>query len=84
MAYRENSERARLGDDLNAAMVECIRRQAHGCQQRNENEAAWNTHVDGPLLSLTCELSRHRSSIGSTNVTTAQLNPRFKPMVDVA
>lgn len=84
VVYETGSERARLGDDLSLKMIDCIRRQAQGCQRRNENEATWNTHVHGPLLSLTCELSIHRSSIGSTNVTTAQLNPRFKPTLDVA
>lgn len=39
--------------------------------------------MHGPILSLAGELSCHRSNIGSTNVTTARLNPRFKPVVDL-
>ena len=84
VTYETESDRARLGDGLSLKMIDCVCRQAQGCQKRNENEAAWNTHVDGLLLSLTCEMSIHRSSIGSTNVTTAQLNPRFKPTLDIA
>ncbi|KAK5691782.1 hypothetical protein LTR17_025548, partial [Elasticomyces elasticus] len=83
VVYTPDSERARLGDDLAIREVACICRQARGCQQRNENEAAWNSHVHGPILSLVGELSCHRSEIGSTNVTTARLNPRFKPAIEL-
>ncbi|KAK5732275.1 hypothetical protein LTS12_027154, partial [Elasticomyces elasticus] len=83
VVYTPDSERARLGNDLAIREVACICRQARGCQQRNENEAAWNSHVHGPILSLVGELSCHRSEIGSTNVTTARLNPRFKPAVEL-
>ncbi|KAK5733490.1 hypothetical protein LTS12_026930 [Elasticomyces elasticus] len=83
VVYTPDSERARLGNDLAIREVACICRQARGCQQRNENEAAWNSHAHGPILSLVGELSCHRSEIGSTNVTTARLNPRFKPAVEL-
>ncbi|KAK3619166.1 hypothetical protein LTR22_026078, partial [Elasticomyces elasticus] len=81
--YTPDSERARLGNDLAIREVACICRQARRRQQRNENEAAWNSHVRGPILSLVRELSCHRSEIGSTKVTTARLNPRFKPAVEL-
>ncbi|KAK6388184.1 hypothetical protein LTR81_027220, partial [Elasticomyces elasticus] len=84
VVYTPDSERARLGNDLAIREVACICRQARGCQQRNENEAAWNSHAHGPILSLVGELSCHRSEIGSTNVTTARLNPRFKPAVELS
>ncbi|KAK3612771.1 hypothetical protein LTR56_028248, partial [Elasticomyces elasticus] len=45
VVYTPDSERARLGSDLAIREVACICRQAQGCQQRNENEAAWNSHV---------------------------------------
>jgi len=83
VVYTPDSERARLGNDLATREVASICRQAQGCQQRYENEAAWNSHVHGPVLSLVGELSCHRSDIGSTNVTTARLNPRFKPVVEL-
>ncbi|KAK5109012.1 hypothetical protein LTR85_003793 [Meristemomyces frigidus] len=83
VTYLPESERATLGDDLTIREVACICRQAQGCQQRNENEAAWNSYVHGPLLSLVGQLSSHRSNVGSTNVTTARLNPRFKPVTDL-
>ncbi|KAK4906634.1 hypothetical protein LTR49_024247 [Elasticomyces elasticus] len=83
VVYTPDSERARLGDDLTTREVASICRQAQGCQQRNENEATWNSHVHGPVLSLVGEISCHRSDIGSTNVTTARLNPRFKPVVEL-
>ncbi|KAK3613961.1 hypothetical protein LTR56_027570 [Elasticomyces elasticus] len=83
VVYTPDSERAKLGNDLAIREVACICRQARGCQQRNENEAAWNSHVHGPILSLVGELSCHRSQIGSTNVTTARLNPRFKPAIEL-
>jgi len=83
VAYCPDSERASLGAAPAIRDIACICRQALGCQQRKEIEAAWNFHVHGPLLSLVGELSSHRSTIGSTNVTTARLNPRFKPMVAV-
>lgn len=81
--YGPSSERASFGGAPASRDIACICRQALGCQQRNEIEAAWNSHVHGPLLSLVGELSSHRSTIGSTNVTTARLNPRFKPMVAI-
>ncbi|KAK5109423.1 hypothetical protein LTR85_002687 [Meristemomyces frigidus] len=84
VTYVPDSQRASLGDDLSHRDVASICRQAQGCQHRNEYEAAWNSHVHGPLLSLVVELSCHKSTVGSTNVTTARLNPRFKPMVDIS
>ncbi|KAK4551670.1 hypothetical protein LTR86_011001 [Recurvomyces mirabilis] len=83
VTYSPDSERANLGMAPGMRDIARICRQAKGCQQRNETEAAWNSHVDGPLMSLIGELSPHRSTIGSTNVTTARLNPRYKPTVAV-
>jgi len=41
-----------LGDDVVSREVFCRCLQAQGCQQRNVIEAAWNSHVHGPILSL--------------------------------
>ncbi|KAK1050988.1 hypothetical protein LTR74_016912 [Friedmanniomyces endolithicus] len=46
-------------------------------------EAAWDFHVHGPTLSLVAGPSCHRISIGTTNVTTARLNPKHKPATDL-
>jgi len=73
-----------LGDDVVSREVFCICLQAQGCQQSNEIEAAWNSRAHGPILSLVGGLSCHKSSTGSTDVTTARLNPKYKPATDLS
>ncbi|KAK1041368.1 hypothetical protein LTR12_016196 [Friedmanniomyces endolithicus] len=83
VVYKSDSHRTTLGGDVTSRDVSCICLQAQGCQQRSEIEAAWNSYIHCPILSLVRRLSCHGSSIGSTNVTTARLNPKYKPAADL-
>jgi hypothetical protein len=66
-----------LSPDL--PQVEMIVAQAQQCNDMDDMEAGWNSHVHGPLLVLACYLSRHRNRVKSVNLTLARCLARLGP-----
>lgn len=52
--------------------VEMIIEQARECNENDDFEAGWNSHVNGPLLLLACYLSRHHTQVKSADLTLAR------------
>lgn len=57
--------------------------QARECSDDNDSEAGWNSQVNGPLLLLACNLSRHRAKAKSVNLTDARPLPHLEPVQSV-
>jgi hypothetical protein len=59
--------------------VETIVEQARECNDIDDLEAGWNSHVHGPLLVAACQLSRHHARVRSVNLTLARSLARLGP-----
>jgi hypothetical protein len=59
--------------------VEMIVEQARECNDMDDLEAGWNSHVHGPLLVIACHLSRHHARVRSVNLTLARSLARLGP-----
>jgi hypothetical protein len=60
--------------------VEVIVDEARECSAKDDYEAGWDSHVNGPLLILAHHLSRHHGQVRSTNLTSAR--PLAQPESD--
>lgn len=82
VTYGPRSERSMIGKDPKLDEILMVVSEAKDCRERSETEATWDTHVVGPILTIARALSIHRAQVGTTNVTTAKTNIKYKPVTD--
>ncbi|KAF4547382.1 Hypothetical protein D9617_44g039040 [Elsinoe fawcettii] len=74
--------RLQVGSEPTLREINQIVTSARDCSGKEVPETAWNTHVHATCLQLAVSLSRHVKTVGSANVTTTRINPRFKVTAD--